>query len=64
MKADFGKLSALDKYKECEHYGDIIISTDIHTTDGWLTFRTFEIYDTKFIFVLLSGEVINCYELQ
>ena len=62
--ADFRKLSALDKYKECVHYGNIIISTDMNTTDGWLTFKTMEIYGAKFIFILLSGEVINCYELQ
>ena len=62
--ADFRKLSIRDKYKECMNYGNIIIYTDMHTTDGWLTLRTFEIYETKFIFILLSGEVINCYELQ
>ena len=62
--ADFGKLSALDKYKECVHYGNIITSTDMNTTDGWLTLKTFEMYGTKFIFILVSGEVINCYELQ
>ena len=62
--ADFIKLSALDKYKECVHYGSIITSIDMKTTDGWLTLKTFEIYGIKFIFVLLSGEVINCYELQ
>ena len=62
--ADCRKLSVIDKHKECEHYGNVITSTDMHTTDGWLTLRTFEIYGTKFIFILLSGEVINCYELQ
>ena len=62
--ADFRKLSALDKYKECVHYGNIITSTDMHTTDGWIAFKTMEIYGTKFIFILLAGEVINCYELQ
>ena len=62
--ADFRKLSALDKYEECVCYGNIITSTDTHTTGGWLTLRTFEIYGAKFIFIILSGEVINCYELQ
>ena len=62
--ADFRKLSALYKYKECIHYGNFIIYNDIKTTDGWLTLKTFEIYGTKFIFILLAGEVINCYELQ
>ena len=62
--ADFRKLSALDKYKECVHYGNIITSTDMNTTDGCLTFKTMEIYGAKFIFILLSGDVINCYELQ
>ena len=61
---DFKKLSALDKYKECVHYGNFITYIDNKTTDGWLTLKTFEIYDTKFIFILLDGEVINCYELQ
>ena len=62
--ADFRKLFVNDKYKECVHYGNIITSTDMNTTDGWLTFKTFEIYGTKFIFIILSGEVISCYELQ
>ena len=62
--ADFRKLLVFDKYKECVHYGNIITSTDTYTTDGWLTFKTMEIYDTKFVFIILSGEVINCYELQ
>ena len=62
--ADFRKLSIRDKYKECIHYGNIILYTDTNTTDGWLTFEVFEIYDTKFIFILLAGEVKNCYELQ
>ena len=63
--ADFRKLlSTLYKYKECARYGNIIISTDTNTTDGWLSLETFEIYGTEFIFILLSGEVINCYELQ
>ena len=61
---DFRKLFVLDKYKECVHYGNIITSTDMNTTDGWLTFRTFEIYGAKFIFIILAGQVINCYELQ
>ena len=61
---DFRKLFVLDKYKECTRYGNIITSTDMNTTDGWLTFRTFEIYGTKFIFIILAGEVINYYELQ
>ena len=62
--ADFRKLSALDKYRECINYGNFITYFDNKTTDGWLTLKTFEIYGIKFIFVLLSGEVINCYELQ
>lgn len=62
--ADFRKLSTLDKYKECVCYGNRIASTDMNTTDGWLTFKIFEIYGTKFTFIILSGDVINCYELQ
>ena len=62
--SDFRKLSKLDKYMECQHYGAIINNTDIVTTDGYLTMRIMEIYNTKFVFILLSGEVINCYELQ
>lgn len=62
--ADFRKLSTLGKYKECAHYGNLIAYTDINTTDGWLGSKTFEIYGTKFIFVLVAGQVINCYELQ
>ena len=62
--ADFKKLSILDKYKECVHYGNLITFTDVNSTGGPLTFETFEIYGTEFIFILLSGEVINCYELQ
>ena len=62
--ADFRKLLVFEKYKECVHYGNFITYIDIKTTDGWLTLKIFEIYETKFIFILLSGEVINCYELQ
>ena len=62
--ADFKKLLVFDKYKECVHYGNLITFNDVNTTDGCLTFKTFEIYGTKFIFILLAGEVINCYELQ
>ena len=62
--ADFRKLSALDKFQECVRYGNNITSTDMNTTDGWLSFKIFEIYGIKFIFVIISGEVINCYELQ
>lgn len=61
---DFRELSKIDKYDECWHYGVIISNTDIVTTDGYLTTRIFEIYNTKFVFILLSGDVINCYELQ
>ena len=45
--ADFRKLSALDKYRECVRYGNSITFTDMNTTDGWLSFKTFEIYDIK-----------------
>lgn len=62
--SDFSELSALDKYKECVHYGTYITSTSMSTTDGILSFKIFEIYCTKFVFVLVAGEVINCYELQ
>lgn len=62
--ADFRKLSALDEYKECIHYGSLITFTDMNTTGGCLTLEIFEIYGTKFVFILLDGEVINCYELQ
>ena len=62
--ADFRKLSTLYKYKECTCYGNIIISTDTNTTDGWLSLETFEIYGTKFIFILIDGKIIDCYELQ
>ena len=62
--ADFRRLSALDKYKECVHYGNLITFTDMNTTDGCLTFKIFEIYGVIFIFVLVVGKVINCYELQ
>lgn len=62
--AEFRKLSTLDKYKECVYYGNLITYTDTNTTDGWLTFETLEIYGEKFIFVLVAGKAINCYELQ
>ena len=61
---DFRKLSALYKYKECIHYGNTITSIDMNTTDGYLSIRIMEIYNTKFVFILIAGEVINCYELQ
>lgn len=62
--ADFKKLLAPKKYKECVRYGNLKTYTDTNTTEGWLTFKTFEIYGAKFVFIILSGEVINCYELQ
>ena len=62
--ADFKKLFVIDKYKKCVHYGNLIKFTDVNTTGGCLTLKTFEIYGTKFIFILLDGEVKNCYELQ
>ena len=62
--ADFRKLSALDKYRECINYGNFTTYFDNKTTDGWLTIRMVKIYGTTFIFIHLSGEVINCYELQ
>ena len=62
--SDFRKLSALNKYKECTRYGKVISSFDTNTTVGWLTIRMMEIYGRKFIFIILYGEVINCYELQ
>lgn len=62
--AEFRKLSALDKYKECVRYGNLMTIIDMNTTDGFLTFKTFKIYDTKFIFIMLSGNIIDYYELQ
>ena len=62
--ADFRKLLVFEKYKECVHYGNLITFTDVNTTDGCLTFKTFEIYGVKFLFVCLNGYIINCYELQ
>ena len=62
--ADFRKLSKLDKFFECQHYGVIISNTDITTTDGYLTMRIMEIYNTEFAFILIDGEVTGCYELQ
>lgn len=59
----FRTLSAFDKYKECVQYGNLIAFTDMNTTDGFLTFKTFEIYGAKFIFVLPNGNATNCYEL-
>ena len=61
---DFKKLFVIDKYKECVHYGKVISSFDTNTTTGCLTFKTFEIYGAKFVFILISGKIINCYELQ
>ena len=62
--ADFRVLPYYDKYKECVHYGNRTTNTDINTTNGWLTLKTFEIYGAKFMFILLNGNVINYYELQ
>lgn len=62
--SDFKKLLASEKFKECVRYGNNITSTDMNTTDGWLSFKIFEIYGAKFIFFILSGQVINYYELQ
>ena len=62
--ADFRVLQYYDKYKECVHYGNRTTNTDINTTDGWLTLKTFEIYGAKFMFILLNGKVVNYYELQ
>ena len=62
--ADFKKLLPSEKFKECVRYGNNIISTDMNTTDGWLSFKIFEIYGGKFLFILVSGQVANYYELQ
>ena len=62
--ADFKKLLAPEKLKECVRYGNNISSTDMNTTDGRLSFKIFEIYGAKFIFILISGKVANYYELQ
>ena len=62
--ADFRKLLVFDKYEECVHYGSFIAFTDMNTTDGCLTFETFEIYGVKFLFTCLNGNIINYYELQ
>ena len=62
--ADFRKLSKYDKYSEYVCYGKPITATDVLTPRGWLTFRTIEIYNHKFVFILLAGDVQNCYELQ
>ena len=62
--ADFKKLLPTEKFKECVRYGNNITSTDMNTTDGWLSFKIFEIYGGKFLFILVSGQVANYYELQ
>ena len=62
--ADFRKLSAFDKYKECLRYGDIKGVTDLNTLNGCLTQKIVSIYGKNFLFIFLNGEVINYYELQ
>ena len=68
--ADFRKLSTLDKYKECIRYGNNISTTGVNTKNGWLTFKAFEIYGAKFIFIVLGliiaadDDIKACYELQ
>ena len=62
--ADFKKLLAPEKYKECVRYGNNLTSTDMNTTDGCLSFKIFEIYGGKFLFILVSGQIANYYELQ
>ena len=62
--ADFKKLLAPEKFKECVRYGNNIASTDMNTTDGWLSFKIFEIYGVKFLFILVSGQIANYYEIQ
>ena len=62
--ADFKKLLATEKFNECIRYGKSISSTDMNTTDGWLSFKIFEIYGAKFLFIIISGQVANYYELQ
>ena len=61
---DFRKLLVFEKYRECIHYGNFLTYIDIKTTDGLLTLKKFEIYGAKFLFVCLSGNIINYYELQ
>ena len=62
--ADFRKLSAFDKYKECVHYGDIKEVIDLDAVNGCLSLKNISIYGKNFLFILFSGEVINYYELR
>ena len=62
--ADYRNLSKEDKYREYVNYGKLITDTDTLTVNGWLAFRIIEIYNHKFVFILLSGDVTDCYELQ
>ena len=62
--ADFRKLSVFEKFEECLHIGRCCKISIVKTTDGYLTFKAFEIYGAKFLFVCLKGNIVNCYELQ
>lgn len=62
--ADFRKLSAFDKYKECVHYGDIKGVIDLDAVNGCLSLTNMSIYGKNFLFIILNGQVANYYELQ
>ena len=62
--ADFRDLKPSEQYNESVKYGKIIDDYNMRTNKGFLTVLKILYLDKIFVFILLSGEVINCYELQ
>ena len=60
---DFRKLTPSEQYNDSVRYGKIIYDYNMSTNKGFLTVLKILYLDKIFVFILLSGEVINCYEL-
>ena len=62
--ADFKKLTPSEQYNDSVKYGKIIDDYNVTTNKGFLTIIKILYLDKIFLFILLSGDVLNCYELQ
>ena len=62
--ADFRKLVPSEQYNESVRYGKIIDDYNVTTNKGFLTVLKILYLDKIFVFILLSGDTLDCYELR